>query len=73
MGLFRKVRGCLLYTSFFKKLSSSVIVPTTLCMALCSIPSYLLGDFRLRTGEDVRTKFEIMEGMLQSACLLYTS
>ncbi|MDF1511763.1 hypothetical protein PZE06_27240, partial [Robertmurraya sp. DFI.2.37] len=26
-----------------------------------------LGDFRLRTGEDVRTKFEVMEGMLQSA------
>lgn len=29
--------------------------------------AYLTGDFRLRTGEDVRTKFEIVEGMLQSA------
>ena len=34
---------------------------------LYSNNAYLLGDFRLRTGEDVRTKFEIMEGMLQSA------
>ena len=34
---------------------------------LYSNNAYLLGDFRLRTGEDVRTKFEVMEGMLQSA------
>lgn len=34
---------------------------------LCSENAYLTGDFRLRTGEDVRTKFEIVEGMLQSA------
>lgn len=29
--------------------------------------AYLLGDFRLRTGEDIRTKFEVIEGMLHSA------
>lgn len=34
---------------------------------LYSENAYLTGDFRLRTGEDVRTKFEIVEGMLQSA------
>lgn len=34
---------------------------------LYSEHAYLTGDFRLRTGEDVRTKFEIVEGMLQSA------
>ena len=34
---------------------------------LCSENAYLTGDFRLHTGEDVRTKFEIVEGMLQSA------
>lgn len=34
---------------------------------LYSNNAYLMGDFRLRTGEDVRTKFEIVEGMLQSA------
>ncbi len=34
---------------------------------LYSNNAYLLGDFRLRTGEDVRTKFEVVEGMLQSA------
>lgn len=28
---------------------------------------YLLGDFRLRTGADVRTSFEILEGMFKSA------
>lgn len=34
---------------------------------LYSENAYLTGDFRLRTGEDVRTKFEVVEGMLQSA------
>ncbi|MDR1456051.1 MAG: hypothetical protein LBJ01_10400, partial [Tannerella sp.] len=29
--------------------------------------AYLTGEFRLKTGEDVRTRFEVMEGKLQSA------
>lgn len=29
--------------------------------------AYLRGDFQLRTGDDVRTMFEIVEGMLRSA------
>ena len=36
-------------------------------VGLFSENAYLLGDFRLRTGEDVRTKFDVVEGMLQSA------
>lgn len=34
---------------------------------LYSDNAYLLGDFRLRTGDDVRTSFEVLEGKLQSA------
>lgn len=34
---------------------------------LYSDNAYLLGDFRLRTGEDVRTKFEILEGVVKSS------
>lgn len=34
---------------------------------LFSNNAYLQGDFMLRTGEDVRTKFEVVEGMLQSS------
>jgi hypothetical protein len=34
---------------------------------LYSDNAYLTGSFRLKTGEDVRTRFEIMEGKLQSA------
>lgn len=34
---------------------------------LYSNNAYLLGDFRLRNGDDVRTKFEVTEGMFQSA------
>lgn len=41
---------------------------------LFSDNAYLLGDFRLRTGDDVRTYFEVLEGLFQSAmqCVINT-